>query len=77
MKQRHVGVDSGERKSSVMKVKIVLIVSVKNVVMTQTPVLINFQPFLSPKRDFLDTISPSWSIKVFLVAVAVVSPIYR
>lgn len=32
-----------------MKVKIVLIVSVKNVVMTQTPVLLNFQPFYPQK----------------------------
>lgn len=63
--------------------KIVLIVggiSVKKIwLMTQTPVLVLLNyiiiPYI-PKKGFLDTISVSWSIKVFLVAVAVVSPIY-
>lgn len=43
--------------------------------MTQTPVLMLLNYIIIPyitKKGFLDAISASWSIKVFLVAVAVV-----
>lgn len=75
---------SSVMKSSVMKVKrdkIVLIVSgisIKNVAMTQTPTRArkSFSILFIPKKGLLDILSPSWSIKVFSVAVAIVSPIY-
>lgn len=63
--------------------KIVLIVggiSVKTIwLMTQTPVLVLLNYIINPyipKKGFLDAFSASWSIKIFLVAVAIVSPIY-